>query len=171
MTAYVAMLRAINVGGRKLVMSDLKAIGEEMSLGSPRTFIASGNLIFTSSEAEEPLRERLEHRLSEHMGAEVPVLIRNASEMAAVAAGNPFEGEFEGNRVVAIFLNEPPQQDALSEAKNLKDERVALGKREFYVAYPSGMADSKLRIPAAAKGTARNMNTVSKMAQIAKDME
>jgi uncharacterized protein (DUF1697 family) len=91
--------------------------------------------------------------------------------MAAVAAGNPFEGEFEGNRVVAIFLNEPPQQDALSEAKNLKDERVALGKREFYVAYPSGMADSKLRIPAAAKGTARNMNTVSKMAQIAKDME
>jgi uncharacterized protein (DUF1697 family) len=98
-TAYVAMLRAINVGGRKLVMSDLKAIGEELGLGSPRTFIASGNLIFTSSEREEPLREMLERRLSKHMGAEVPVLLRTANEMAAVAAGNPFEGEFEGNRV------------------------------------------------------------------------
>jgi uncharacterized protein (DUF1697 family) len=59
----------------------------------------------------------------------------------------------------------------LSSAKNLNDERVSLGAREFYVAYPSGMADSKLRIPAAAKGTARNMNSVAKMAQIAKDME
>ena len=171
MTAYVAMLRAINVGGRKLVMSNLKAIGEELGLGSPRTFIASGNLIFTSSEREEPLRKRLESRLSEHMGAEVPVLLRTAKEMAAVAANNPFEGEFEGNRVVAIFLNEAPPEDALSQARNLKDERVALGAREFYVAYPSGMADSKLRIPAAAKGTARNMNSVAKMAQIAKDME
>lgn len=171
MTAYVAMLRAINVGGRKLVMSDLKAIGEELGLGSPRTFIASGNLIFTSSDPEEKLRERLEHRLSEHMGAEVPVLLRTANEMAAVAANNPFEGEFEGNRVVAIFLNEAPPKDSLSSAKNLNDERVALGAREFYVAYPSGMADSKLRIPAAAKGTARNMNSVAKMAQIAKDLE
>ena len=171
MTAFVAMLRAINVGGRKLVMSDLKAIGEEMGLGSPRTFIASGNLMFTSSESEEKLRERLERRLSEHMGAEVPVLIRTAAEMAAVAAGNPFEGQFEGNRVVAIFLNEPPPKDSLSSAKNVNDERVALGEREFYVAYPSGMADSKMRIPAAAKGTARNMNTVGKMAKIAKDME
>ena len=171
MTAYVAMLRAINVGGRKLVMSDLKAIGEELGLGSPRTFIASGNLIFTSSEREEPLREMLERRLSKHMGAEVPVLLRTANEMAAVAAGNPFEGEFEGNRVVAIFLNDPPLKDSLSSAKNLNDERVALGAREFYIAYPSGMANSKLKIPGAEKGTARNMNSVSKMAQIAKDME
>jgi uncharacterized protein (DUF1697 family) len=169
--AYVAMLRAINVGGRKLVMSDLKAIGEELGFGSPRTFIASGNLIFTSSDAEEPLRKRLEQRLAGDMGVEVPVLLRSASEMAAVAAANPFDGEFEGNRVVAIFLNDVPPKDALSQAKNLNDERVALGAREFYVAYPSGMADSKLRIPAAAKGTARNMNSVAKMAQIAKDME
>jgi len=170
-TAYVAMLRAINVGGRKLVMSDLKAIGEELGLGSPRTFIASGNLIFTSSEREEPLRKRLEHHLSEHMGAEVPVLLRTAAEMAAVAADNPFEGRFEGNRVAAIFLNEPPQQGAIAQAKNRTDEEVASGVREFYIAYPSGMADSKLKIPGTEKGTARNMNSISKMVQIAKEME
>ena len=171
MTAYVAMLRAINVGGRKLAMSDLKTIGEELGFGSPRTFIASGNLIFTSSEAEEPLRKRLESRLSEHLGAKVPVLIRSAKEMAAVAAGNPFESEFEGSRVVAIFLNEQPPKDLLSSAKTLNDERIALGAREVYVAYPSGIAKSKLRIPAAAKGTARNMNSVAKMAKIAREIE
>ena len=171
MTAYVAMLRAINVGGRKLVMSDLKAIGEELGLGSPRTFIASGNLIFTSSEREELLREMLERRLSKHMGADVPVLLRTAAEMAAVAANNPFDGRFEGNRMVAIFLNEAPQQDAIAQAKNRADEQVASGVREFYIAYPSGMADSKLKIPGAEKGTARNMNSVSKMAKIAKDLE
>jgi uncharacterized protein (DUF1697 family) len=170
MTAYVAMLRAINVGGRKLVMSDLKAIGEELGLGSPRTFIASGNLIFTSSQAEEPLRKRLESRLSEHMGTEVPVLIRSASEMEAVAAANPFKDE-PGNRVVAVFLNDPPSPDALSGATGAREERMALGSREIYIAYGSGMADSKLRIPTAAKGTARNMNSVGKMAKIAKDME
>jgi uncharacterized protein (DUF1697 family) len=170
MTAYVAMLRAINVGGRKLVMSDLKTIGEALGFGSPRTFIASGNLIFTSSEAEEQLRERLEERLSGHMDAEVPVLIRSASEMEAVAAANPFKDE-PGNRVVAVFLNDPPPFDALSNATGVRDERMVLGSREIYIAYGNGMADSKLRIPAAAKGTARNMNSVSKMAQIAKDME
>jgi len=170
MTAYIAMLRAINVGGRKLLMSDLKTIGEELGLGSPRTFIASGNLLFTSADSEEGLRERLESRLSDHMGAEVPVLLRSATEMEAVAAANPFSEE-PGNRVVAIFLNDPPPPDALSHATGVRDERMTLGSREIYVAYGSGMADSKLRIPAAAKGTARNMNSVSKMATLAMEME
>lgn len=171
MTAYVAMLRAINVGGRKLLMSDLKEIGEELGLCSTRTFIASGNLLFTSDGSEEDLQERLGKRLSAHMGAKVPVLIRTAPELAKVVEANPFAAEFAGNRVVAIFLSEPPQVDAINQAKNRADERVALGGREFYVAYPSGMADSKLKIPGAEKGTVRNMNSVSKMAQLAREME
>jgi uncharacterized protein (DUF1697 family) len=165
------MLRAINVGGRKLLMSDLTAVGEKLGLGSPRTFIASGNLLFTSSDTEAALRDRLEARLSEHMGAEVPVLLRTAAEMEAVAEANPFAADFAGNRVVAIFLNDPPRPDSLAQMKGAADEKVALGTREFYVAYPSGIADSKLKIPGATKGTARNMNSVSKMAAIAKEME
>jgi uncharacterized protein (DUF1697 family) len=55
-------------------------------------------------------------------------------------------------------------------AKNLSDERTALGRREIYVHYPSGQGESKLRIPAAATGTARNMNTVLKLAQLAEEM-
>ena len=169
MTAYVALLRAVNVGGRKLIMSELKAVAEQLRLGSPRTFIASGNLLFTSSKRDAELRDMLEAGIGRHMGAEVPVMIRTAQEMADVAAANPFADQ-PGNRVYAIFLNEPPPADAIDHAKNVTDERIALGRREIYVAYPSGMGTSKLKIPAAAKGTARNMNTVAKLAELAKEM-
>jgi len=170
MTAYVALLRAVNVGGRKLVMTELKGIAEELGLGSPRTFIASGNLLFTSDKSEGALASLLSKAIGEHMGADVPVLVRTASEMAEVAAANPFPDE-PGNRVVAIFLENQPPADALTAASGVRDERIALGKREIYVAYGSGMADSKRKIPAAAGGTARNMNSVAKMAALLKEME
>jgi uncharacterized protein (DUF1697 family) len=170
MTVYVALLRAVNVGGRKLIMSELKAIAEELGLGSPRTFIASGNLLFTSSKKELSLRELLEARIGEHMGKEAPVMIRTAREMAEATAANPFRKE-PRNSVYAIFLNDPPPANTIEKAKNVTDERIALGKREIYVAYPSGMGTSKLRIPAAVSGTARNMNTVAKLAELAREMK
>ena len=170
MTAYVALLRAVNVGGRKLVMAELKRIAEELGLGTPRTFIASGNLLFTSGKSEEALASMLSKAIGEHMGADVPVLVRTGAELADVAAVNPFPNE-PGNRVVAIFLENQPPADALTAASGARDERMALGKREIYVAYGSSMADSKLKIPAAAKGTARNMNSVAKMAALLKEME
>lgn len=170
MTAYAALLRAVNVGRRQLRMSDLKAIGEEMGLGSPKTFIASGNLLFASSKSEAELCEALERRLGEHMSADVPVMLRTAKEMAAVAAANPFPDE-PGNRVYVIFLKEPPPEDAIGRARHATDERMAIGKREIYVHYPIGMGQSKLQIPAAAKGTARNMNSVQKMATLLAEME
>ena len=170
MTAFAALLRAVNVGGRKLVMSELKGIAEELGLGSPKTFIASGNLLFTSDKSEPELASLLSEAIGGHMGAEVPVLVRTADEMAEVAASNPFPEE-PGNRVVAMFLENPPPGDALAGASGVRDERMALGKREIYIAYGNGMADSKLKIPAAAKGTARNMNSVAKMAALMKEME
>jgi uncharacterized protein (DUF1697 family) len=170
MTAYVALLRAINVGGRKLVMKDLAAIGSGLGLGGCRTFIASGNLLFTSAEKEETVKRKLEHALRKHMGAEVPVMVRTAQEMDAVATANPFSDK-PGNRVVAMFLDDPPPRDALASATGIRDERMELGNREIYIFYGDGMADSKLRIPAAAAGTARNMNTVAKLAELARKME
>lgn len=170
MTAHVALLRAINVGGRKLIMKELKAIGDELGLGAARTFIASGNLLFTSNESEAALRAMLEKKIGEHMGAEVPVVIRTAAEMHEVAAANPFP-DVANNLVMAIFLNEPPPSDALEKVMGVADEKVALGKREIYAAYPSGSGRSKLRIPAAANGTARNMNSVARIAALLKEME
>ena len=106
-TAFCALLRAVNIRQRKLLMSDLKAIGEELGLESPRTFIASGNLLFNSSKGEAKLCEIVERRLGEHMGAEVPVMVRTAQEMADAVAANPFSDE-PGNRVYAIFLDDQP---------------------------------------------------------------
>ena len=170
MTAYVALLRGVNVGGRKLMMSDLKSIAEELGLDSPKTFIASGNLLFRSGRGEAALAKTLEERIGSHLGAVIPVMIRTADEMVAIASSNPFPNH-PPNKVYAILLGAPPAPDSIESARNLSDERMALGRREIYVAYPSGMGQSKLRIPAAAKGTARNMNTITKLAELAKEME
>jgi uncharacterized protein (DUF1697 family) len=169
MTAFVALIRAVNVGGRQLKMADLKRIAEELKFGSPKTFIASGNLLFTSSKSEHALKSALEKALGTHSGVTVDVLIRTAEELTQVASANPF-GDEPGNRVAAIFLDSPPPADALDAAKGVADERMAFGAREIYVHYPSGMGRSKLRIPAAKTGTARNMNTVAKLAELAKEM-
>jgi uncharacterized protein (DUF1697 family) len=168
MTQYVALLRAVNVAGRKLAMADLKRIAGELGLGRPRNFIASGNLLFDSDEAEARLKSMLEAALEQHMGKPVGVMIRTAEEMAQAVDGNPF-GDAPGNRVAAIFLDSAPPANAIEAAKGIADERLALGTREIYVHYPSGMGRSKLRVPASASGTARNMNTVAKLAGLAKE--
>lgn len=166
MTGYVALLRGINLGKRQLRMEDLRRIAGDLGLASPRTLIASGNLLFASDSSEQALKARLEAALEAHMGAPVPVMIRTASEMGAVAAANPFSDQ-PGNKVVAIFLDEAPPGDAAAGARHVANERIAPGLRELYVHYPDGQGPSKLAIPAAAAGTARNMNTVRKLADMA----
>jgi uncharacterized protein (DUF1697 family) len=168
MTAYVALIRAVNVAGQKLLMSDLKRIADELDFKNARTFIASGNLIFSSGKSERQVKAALEDALERHWGRPAGVMVRTATEMAKVVSANPF-ADRPGNRVAAIFLDEAPPKDAAKDPRNVNDERVALGSREIYVDYPSGMGRSKLRIPAAAKGTARNMNTVSRLAELAKE--
>ncbi|MGZ2412124.1 uncharacterized protein (DUF1697 family) [Sphingomonas sp. F9_3S_D5_B_2] len=170
MTAFVALLRAVNVGGRKLLMTDLQAIAEELRFEKARTYIGSGNLLFTSTLSEKQVKAALEERLAAHMQAPVPVMVRTANELAAVVKVNPFTSE-PGNKVAAIFLDGPPADGTLQTARNVDDERVELGKREVYVAYgEKGMGRSRLRIPDAEAGTARNMNTVAKLAELAKEM-
>jgi uncharacterized protein (DUF1697 family) len=172
MTSYVALLRGVNLlGVGTLKMSDLKDIAEELGLESARTYIASGNLLFQSDGAEEELRLMLQERLLRHMGRDVRVMLRTAAEMEAVVDANPFTDQL-GNRVQAFFLDEPPPQDLLETARNqADDERIATGSREVFVAYGErGIGKSRLRIPAAEAGTARNMNTVAKLAKLAREM-
>lgn len=172
MTSYVALLRGVNlVGNSSLKMADLKAIAEELGLKSARTFIASGNLLFLSDKPEEKLRRMLEKRLQELMSKDVRVMLRTADEMAAAAQANPFK-DAASNNVQAFFMNEAPPADLLQTLRNkADDERVAPGVREVYVAYgEKGIGKSRLRIPAADAGTARNMNTVGKLAELAREM-
>jgi uncharacterized protein (DUF1697 family) len=167
MTQFVALLRAVNVGGTgKLPMTELAAMCKAAGFEKVKTYIASGNVVFLSALSEPKVKAALETKLDIYAGKRVPVIVRTAAEMAAVANANPFSGA-QGNRVVSIFLDEAPPADALEHAVGQADEVCALGKREIYIHYPSGQGNSKLRIPAAKSGTARNLNTVAKLAEMA----
>jgi uncharacterized protein (DUF1697 family) len=167
MTSFVALLRAVNVGGTgKLAMTDLQALCEAAGFRAVRTYIASGNVLFDSNMSERKVKVEIEKRLSAHAGKPMQVMVRTAAEMAAVAAANPFPNA-PGNRTGAIFLDAPPPVDTLDRVTGRVNENLALGKREIYVLYGDDMGHSKLRIPAAKNGTARNMNTVAKLATMA----
>jgi uncharacterized protein (DUF1697 family) len=167
MTAFIALLRAVNVGGTgKLPMNDLKALCETAGFVTVRTYIASGNVVFESGRSEAQVKATLETSLKAYAGKPVGVLVRTATEMAEVLAGNPFP-DAAPNRTVAIFLDEPPPSDAVEHITGRNGEDIQVGKREIYVRYGDGMAASKLKIPAAKAGTARNMNTVARLAALA----
>jgi uncharacterized protein (DUF1697 family) len=170
MTAFVALLRAVNVGGTgKLPMSELEAMCEELGFSQVRTYIASGNVVFASRKSETAIKAALEKRLATYAGKSVGVMVRTAAEMAQVSAGNPFP-KAAPNRTMAIFLDDAPAKDTLATVKGREDEELKLGKREIYVHYGEGMAKSKLVIPAAKSGTARNMNTVAVLARMAAEL-
>jgi len=171
MTSYIALLRAVNVGGTgKLPMADLVQLCQKAGFLNPRTYIASGNVLFHSPKSEQQVQAQLQAALEKYAGKPVAVLVRTAAEMAAVLQANPFPTA-KPNRTVAIFLNAPPPKDTLQTLTGQRDEQVHLGTppaREIYVHYGEGMATSKLKIPAAKQGTARNMNTIAKLAALAK---
>jgi uncharacterized protein (DUF1697 family) len=168
-TVFIALLRAVNVGGTgKLPMKDLKAICEAAGFAKVRTYIASGNVVLESDRSEARVKAVLEASLAAHAGKPVGVLVRSGAQMAAILKANPFP-HGAPNRTVAIFLDEPPEPQALDDVRGRDGEEIAPGLREIYVHYASGMADSKLTIPAARRGTARNINTVAKLAAMAAD--
>jgi uncharacterized protein (DUF1697 family) len=167
MTKYIALLRAVNVGGTgKLAMPELKTMCRDAGFVRMETYIASGNVVFESKMTPSRVKSELEGRLHAHVGKPVGVVVRSAAEMLAILKANPFP-KAEPKYTYAIFLDEPPPADALAHVSGQKDEQIRLGKREIYVHYGNGMGRSKLRIPAAKTGTARNMNTVAKLTEIA----
>jgi uncharacterized protein (DUF1697 family) len=107
----------------------------------------------------------LELALRDYAGKAVGVLVRTAAEMAEILAANPFAAGAP-NRTMTIFLDDPPPPAALDASSGKHDEEMALGRREIYIHYPNGMGRSKLHIPAARSGTARNMNTVAMLAEM-----
>jgi uncharacterized protein (DUF1697 family) len=165
--SFVALLRAVNVGGTgKLPMSELKAMCEDLGFSAVRTYIASGNVVFDSRKSEAIVKAELEKRLETYAGKPVGVIVRSAAEMADVVVNNPFPNA-KPNFTVAIFLNRAPPADTLAGVRGRLDEKIRLGRREIYVHYPSGQGKSKLAIAAAKSGTARNMNTVAALAEMA----
>jgi uncharacterized protein (DUF1697 family) len=151
------------VGGTgKLPMVDLRNMCENAGFKASRTYLASGNVIFESEKSEAEVKAILEKELSTYAGKPMNVLLRTASELADVLAKNPFP-EGSPNHIVAIFLDIPPLTNAVENIVGKTDEELAIGTREIYVHYRSGIGNSKLKIPAAKEGTMRNINTVTKL--------
>jgi uncharacterized protein (DUF1697 family) len=171
LTAYVALVRAVNVSGTgKLSNEKLQAMGEACGFENARTFINSGNLLFTSDLAERTVKARLEEEVAGHFGKPIPVFVRSAGEMSEAAARNPF-GDDKPSRVMAHFIDEEPAQAMLDDARDIAAVRLALGPRLIYVSYGEGIGKTKFKLPAVKQGTARNMNSVAKIADLLAGME
>ncbi len=167
MTVFIGLLRAVNVGGTgKLPMADLRDLCAGLGFRRVRTYIASGNVLFESERDEATVKARLEGALTTYTGKPVGVMVRTGEDMAQILAANPFP-HAAPNRTMVIFLDSPPGPEGLTGVSGQMSEEIVLGTREIYVHYPNGQADMKLKIPAARSGTARNLNTVAKLTEMA----
>lgn len=172
MPVYVALLRAVNVGGTgKLAMADLKAVCDELGFAGAKTFIQSGNVVFRSDLPEPAVQAKLEQALAAKMGKAPGVLLRSRRQLDDIAARAERFLDAKPNLLLITFLPEPPPADALDKLVAPDGEEVRIDGREIYVHYPNGSGRSKLRLPALRPGTARNLNTIRKLAEMAAAME
>lgn len=156
----------VNVGGTgKLPMAELRSMCADAGFANVETYIASGNVVFDCDDDAGTVKDALEARLAAYAGKPVGVMVRTAEELSAILSANPFP-DAEPRFTAVIFLDAPPPMDALEHATGRANETMHLGTREIYVAYPDGMGRSKLKIPAAKSGTARNLNTVAALVRM-----
>jgi uncharacterized protein (DUF1697 family) len=166
-TSYVALLRAVNVGGTgKLPMPRLLELCADAGFTGARTYIASGNVIFQSPDCETAVRDALQARLLAYAGKPIGVIVRSAAEIAKLMTVNPFADK-PGNRVMALFTDDKIPKHPLDGAAGIRNEEIRLGPRALFIFYPDGMARTRLRLPTERNGTARNMNTVARLAELA----
>jgi uncharacterized protein (DUF1697 family) len=162
---YVALLRGINVGGRrKVAMSDLRTSFEALGHTGVRTYIQSGNVVF-GAKAGAPARVRsaIEQRLEHDFGFDIAVLLRTASELASARKRNPF-----GADAYVTFLDDVPRRArlaAIDTTKYAPDEFAAHG-REVFVRCPNGYGRTKINNTffertLGTKATTRNWKTVT----------
>ena len=175
MPRYAALLRAINVGGRNVKMTELCALFERARLSNVQSLIASGNVLFDSRAADAAaLERRIEGALREGLGYDVATFVRSSSELDAVVAHQPFDSAdpvFESHTVQVIFTRAPIDRDRAGKILALGteyDEFHVFG-REVFWRTRGRSSDSKIKPGAFARafgdpGTARNITTVRKLA-------
>ena len=169
MNRQVALLRGVNLGGRKLVMSQLRGACEDAGFTDVETLIASGNLVLGSKLKGERLERKLEAVMQDPLGLKTDVHVRDAAELAAIIAANPFKAfaKTNPNLLVVYFMRAKASGSDMEtmERTALIGEEVRQGKRCLYIKFPKGQGVSKLKLPKL--GTARNWNTVTKLAAMA----
>ena len=166
MSNYVALLRAVNVGGTgKLPMELLRKLCESCGFVNVATYINSGNVIFTTKLSEARIRRKLEDALAAELGKPIGVHLRTPAELEDILDRNPFR-RADPARVLVLFLEHAVADDALADLKIPGREEVRPSGREIFVHYPDGLGRSKLKIPFAKAGTGRNLNTVRKLLEL-----
>jgi uncharacterized protein (DUF1697 family) len=171
MAGFVALLRAINVGGTGILsMKDLLTLCEASGFRKVRTYIQSGNVVFTSTLPEAKVKAKLERALATKLGKPVGVLLRSAAELDTLLKKNPFQ-DAPPNRVLVLFLDQAPSKAALAGLVIPGPEVLKPHGRELFIHYPEGQGRSKLKLPFAKDGTARNLNTITKLAKMAHELE
>ena len=173
---YIALLRGINVGGRnKLPMSELSEMFSSAGCDAVKTYIQSGNVVFhAAAGVAEGLPQVVSRRIAKTFGYDLPVVLRSASEMAAVARGNPFLQRGEDEKALhVLFLADRPTASrvaALDARRSPPDEFQVRG-REVFLFCPHGVADTRLTnayfdSKLGTVSTGRNWRTVLKLIEL-----
>ncbi len=165
---FVALLRAVNVGGTgKLPMAELRAALTKAGHGDVQTLIASGNVVLDGAGTGGAIEKKIESVLKQGFGLETDVFVRSAEEWRALLRQNPFVAQAERDpaRLVVVTLKAPPSAAAIAQTRsaNKGNEQLEVVGRDVYVVYPDGIGVSKLGLKPLGPGTARNFNTVRKL--------
>jgi uncharacterized protein (DUF1697 family) len=174
MTTYVALLHSIILGqGRRVVMTDLRAMAGKLGLQAPRTLIATGNLVFEAKEAAvAQLEAQLETAFEETFGRHVDIILRKAADWRRLMAGNPFprESETDASRVVVRVMRKPLGGGIVGHLEPYREggERLAVTDGDLWIYFPHGQSQSKLAAALTSRrleeaGTLRNWNTIRRL--------
>ncbi len=166
MPLQAALLRGVNLGKRKVIMSELREVCEAAGFADVRTLLASGNLILNSKLTGAKLEAKLEGLILEGLGLKADVFVRDADQLDAIIAGNPFKAFTKASPtfMVVNFMRgsaSKAELDAMTKTA-LIGEETKQGESCLYIKFPNGQGPSKLKMPKL--GTARNWNTVLKLA-------
>ena len=174
MSPHIALLRAVNVGGRKVLKDDLLGLAKELGFDDAKTLLASGNLVLWGKGGSDAgLEKRLEDGLEKRMGLHTDFMVRSPAELKAIIAANPFPdlAETRPNHLVVTFLKHalPAGDLEILRGAITGRERVEARGTELYVDFIDGIGESMLdrdwkKTKKAPLGTARNWNTVLKLA-------
>lgn len=175
MGRMVALLRAVNVGGRKLPMAELRALCTELGWQDVDSYIQSGNVVFTVEGKPEAIEKKLEDAIAARFGFDVPVIVRTAAQWAHYPPGNPFPqaARDEPNRLMLLLSKRPPEKSAgdAIQARATAGEAVRRVGDALWIHFPAGSGTSKLTpslIDRAigSPATSRNHRTVIKLKEL-----
>ncbi len=175
MHKFVALLRAVNVGGTsKAPSAALKSAAEAIGLADVQPVLQTGNLVFRADGAPPALEARLERAFLDALGLKTEVMVRGAAEWSAILAANPFpdEAASDPSHLLVMVMKREPLEDGVKALQaHPGPEHIEARGRELYIVYPEGIGRSKLNGAAGWKtlgclGTGRNWNTVLKLAAL-----